>query len=73
MSTTTGDRQGNWMSIAQAADRLGVAPRTIRRMISRGELTGYRVGNTRLLRVDAAEVERSLTVVPAASAGSGVG
>ena len=44
MSTTTADRPGRWLSLAQAADCLGVAPRTVRRMVARGQLTGYRIG-----------------------------
>ncbi len=42
--------------ITAAADHLGVNPRTIRRYISEGRLTAYRVGG-KLLRVDMAEVD----------------
>ncbi|HME79334.1 MAG TPA: excisionase family DNA-binding protein [Mycobacterium sp.] len=38
-------------SIKQAADALGVDPKTIRRWIAQGRLTAYRVG-PRLLRLD---------------------
>ena len=68
MSTPTADRPGRWLSMAQAADRLGVAPRTVRRMVARGLLTGYRVGDTRLLRVDRHEVDQCLRTIPTASA-----
>lgn len=42
--------------ITEAADYLGVNPRTIRRYLADGRLTAYRVGD-KLLRVDMAEVE----------------
>ena len=54
-----------FISLNEASARLGVAPRTIRRMISRGELTGYRVG-TRILRVDGAQVDSALRKIPSA-------
>lgn len=44
------------VSIDEAARFLSCNPRTVRRMIARGEITGYRV-STRLLRVDLAEIE----------------
>ena len=70
MSTETADRPGRWLSLTQAADRLGVAPRTVRRMVARGQLTGYRVGDTKLLRLDEVEVDGCMRAVPSASAGS---
>lgn len=42
--------------ISEAADYLGVTPRTIRQMIADGRLTGYRSG-TRLVRVDLNEID----------------
>jgi excisionase family DNA binding protein len=42
--------------IRQAAERNGVHPRTIRRAITRGELTGYRFGG-RIVRVAPDEVD----------------
>lgn len=50
-----------------AAEWLDVDPKTIRRMVSKGTLHGYRVGG-RLLRVDMAEVEALARPIPAASA-----
>jgi excisionase family DNA binding protein len=46
-------------SIADAAARLAVHERTIRRMIERGEIKGYRVGSA--LRVDPAEVDDAVS------------
>jgi excisionase family DNA binding protein len=45
----------------------GVNERTIRRMISRGDLTGYRLPGSRLLRVDLNELDRALKPVPSAN------
>jgi excisionase family DNA binding protein len=53
------------ISINQAADRLGVNPKTIRRLISSGRLTAYRVGN-RLVRVDLDDVDGLLREIPTA-------
>jgi excisionase family DNA binding protein len=52
---TTPDR-GKMLTLAEAADTLGVHPRTVRRMIARGDLAAVRIG-PRLLRVRAADVE----------------
>lgn len=52
------------ISIDQAAAYLGVTDRTIRNFVSRGQLRAYRVG-TRLVRLDAAEVEALLRPIPA--------
>lgn len=53
-------------TLAQGAKALGCSPRTIRRYIAAGTLTGYRVG-PRNLRVDMAEVEALARPIPAAS------
>jgi excisionase family DNA binding protein len=51
-------------SISDAAEYSGVHPRTIRRHIAAGRLTGYRMG-PRLIRVDLNEVdERLLRPIP---------
>jgi excisionase family DNA binding protein len=54
-------------NIAEAADYIGANPRTIRRYIASGRLTGYRVG-PRLIRVDLNEVDALLRPIPAVSA-----
>lgn len=54
--------------ISRAAAFAAVHPRTIRRRIADGSLTGYRLG-TRILRVDLDEVERLLRPIPTAAAG----
>ena len=52
-------------TLASAAERHGVHPRTIRRRIADGTITGYRSG-PRLVRVDPDEVDQALlTTIPA--------
>ena len=53
------------LSIEQAAEVLGVHPRTVRRYISRGILIGYRVG-PRLVKVDLTDVEQLARPIPTA-------
>lgn len=48
------------ITIADAARRAGVHPRTMRRWIAEGTIAGYRVG-PRLLRVRAADIAQLLT------------
>jgi excisionase family DNA binding protein len=56
-------------SIPAAAEYLGVAPKTIRRWISEGRITGYRAG-PRIILVDRNEVDALLTPIqPADRAG----
>lgn len=50
-------------SITSAAEYLDVSDKTIRRYISQGLLTGYRVGN-HLIRIDLDEVDAVLTAIP---------
>ena len=52
-------------SVADAAARVGVSTKTVRRWIASGQLAGYRVG-PRLLRVDPDEFDRMLTPIPTA-------
>lgn len=53
------------VALKVAADRFDCSERTIRRMISAGELRGFRVGK-RLLRVDADELDALARVIPTA-------
>ncbi|MFN8226096.1 MAG: excisionase family DNA-binding protein [Mycobacterium sp.] len=48
-----------YATFQQAADYLGVHPRTIRRLIAAGRLTGYRNGS-RLMRVDLDEIDAQM-------------
>jgi excisionase family DNA binding protein len=58
------------VSISAAAEYLGLSEKSLRRYIASGFITGYRVGQKRLIRVDLNEVEsRLLTPIPTAKAG----
>jgi excisionase family DNA binding protein len=52
-------------SVANAAARVGVSTKTVRRWIASGQLARYRMG-PRLLRVDPDEFDRMLTLIPTA-------
>ncbi|MEJ7831914.1 MAG: helix-turn-helix domain-containing protein [Nocardioides sp.] len=58
-----------WASQQAAAEYAGVTDRTIRNYIARGELTGYRVGKGRLVRVDLNELDALLRPIPTAGGG----
>ncbi len=45
----------SWLSTADAADRLGITPRTLYRFIDEGQLPAYRFG--RVIRLKQNEVE----------------
>jgi excisionase family DNA binding protein len=55
-------------SIDAAATRWTVNPKTIRRMVDRGEIVAYRVGQQ--LRVNPDEVDAAMQPVPAAGGAS---
>jgi excisionase family DNA binding protein len=54
-----------YITIQDAADRLAVGPRVIRRMIATGELPGYRL-RTKVIRVRADDVDALLRPIPTA-------
>lgn len=62
---TSSPSSDNLISLALAADRCGVQPKTLRRWIAEGRLTGYRMG-PKLLRVDTAELDRLAAPIPTA-------
>lgn len=57
-----------WLTQVEAADYLGVTDRTIRNLIRRGQLTGYRLGG-RSVRIDQHDLEALLRPIPSAKAG----
>lgn len=54
-----------FITLAQAAERLDVSTKTIRRRIADGSLTGYRVG-PQVIRLDPDEVDRLARPIPTA-------
>lgn len=59
MSNTDTDRENTWLSIQEAADTLGVNPRTIRRYMRSGRLTPSRLSN-KVVRIRLADLDRLL-------------
>jgi excisionase family DNA binding protein len=53
---------GKKISLFKTADELGVSVRTVRRLISRGELRAYRIG-TDIVRIDSDDIESVLKPV----------
>ncbi|MFL6142994.1 MAG: helix-turn-helix domain-containing protein [Labedaea sp.] len=53
-------------SLVVAAEVLDVCPRTVRRLIAAGDLPGYRVDGTRVVKVDLNDVEKLIRRIPAA-------
>ncbi|WP_395691512.1 excisionase family DNA-binding protein [Nocardioides sp.] len=59
-------------TIAAAAEYASCSPKTIRRRISDGSLTGYRMGS-RLIRIDLDELDQLLRPIPTGGAAGGRG
>lgn len=53
-------KTSKYVPLAVAAERYGIHPRTIRRRIADGTLTGYRVASNKTLRVDLDECDAVL-------------
>jgi excisionase family DNA binding protein len=58
-------RRRQLISLAAAADYADVHPRTVRRWIASGVLTGYRAG-PRMIKVDADELDAMIRAIPTA-------
>ncbi len=54
-----------WVSVAEAAELLGVHPDTVRARIASGEIPAYRSG-PRLIRILAVDLEQSPRRIPTA-------
>lgn len=54
-----------YLTLAEAAEVLGVGNRTIRRRVAEGQLRAYRIG-PRQIRVKADDLDALLTPIPAA-------
>jgi len=67
MTTPSKASRNHYESVGEAADRVGVSTKTVRRWIASGQLAGYRMG-PRLLRVDPDDVDAMLKIIPAARA-----
>lgn len=54
---STVDRENKWLSIQEAAEELGVNPRTVRRYIRLGRLDVSRISN-KVVRIRLADIDR---------------
>ena len=50
-----GDTTDSWMSSKDAAQRIGITPRTLYRFIDEGQIPAYRIG--RVIRLQRSDVE----------------
>ena len=55
-----------WLSQSEAAEQLGVTTRTIRNYISRGVLPAHRPRGSRVVRIDANDLDTIMVRIPAA-------
>jgi excisionase family DNA binding protein len=53
--TTAASAGIGWLSTTRAAERLGITPRTLYRLIDEGQLAGYRLG--RVIRIREADID----------------
>ncbi|MGP5033773.1 excisionase family DNA-binding protein [Brachybacterium alimentarium] len=65
MPERSSTRAARYMSQQSAAEYADCTVRTIRNLIARGDLTGYRLG-ARSIRVDRAELDALLVPIPTA-------
>lgn len=57
MENIATDRENTWLSIAEAAEHLGVNPRTVRRYMRMGRLEASRISN-KVVRIRLADLDR---------------
>jgi excisionase family DNA binding protein len=50
--------------ISEGAARYAIHPKTLRRMIARGAITGYRLPGVRAVRVDLDELDTLVRAIP---------
>lgn len=53
-----------FVTIERVAKHLSCSPRTVRNYISRGLFPAYRIPGTRGVRIDLAEVDRAMRLIP---------
>jgi excisionase family DNA binding protein len=58
----------DWISIAETAQVMKVSTKTVRRYIAQGRITAHRMG-PRFIRIDRAEIERTLRPITTIGAG----
>lgn len=69
MGTSPDPAEPIWVSVNDAADRLGISHFTVRRMIQRGTLKAYRPAGTSAIRIRRRDLDRVMKPIPAAQTG----
>lgn len=69
MRSPHNNRPRRLAKLPAAAEQYGVCTKTLRRMISRGEIAGHRLGQ-RIILVDLDELDAALTPIPSAKVGA---
>ncbi|ALI26562.1 hypothetical protein XA26_27220 [Mycolicibacterium fortuitum] len=64
---------GQKLTIRQAAERLGLSDKGVRRAIARGDIRAYQMGSTNRLRVDADDVDALFRPLPTGGRSNKVG
>jgi excisionase family DNA binding protein len=60
---------GRWLTINEIAEQIGVTTKTVHNLIDRGELPASKIGQTRMVRVAADDVDALMRRVPAGQNG----
>jgi excisionase family DNA binding protein len=66
-----GNNRPRWNTISEAADYLGVTPKTIRNYLGRGYFPGYRIPRTRGVRVNLNDIDKAMRSLPTSVARAG--
>jgi excisionase family DNA binding protein len=66
MSAIESTKPGAFISLATAADMLGISVHTLRRRIASGELPAFRNGR-RIIRVRVSDLQKMLHPIPSAA------
>lgn len=69
MSAIESTKPGTFISLAAAAEMLGISVHTLRRRIAAGELPAFRTGR-RIIRVRVSDLEKILMRVPTFGSGA---
>lgn len=59
-----------WLTQSESAEYIDTTDRTIRNLISRGELPAYRIGRSRMIRIDRHDLDALLRPIPTVGGGA---
>jgi excisionase family DNA binding protein len=64
---------GRWLTIDETAEHIGVTTKTIHALINSGQLPANKIGQTRMVRIAAEDVDALMRPIPADRNGAGDG